>query len=365
MTALSARFARRFPGGAVIRAEMDLPLGRADVTVLFGPSGAGKTTILRCLAGLETPDEGAIRLGGETWFDADAGVNRPPQARRVGFLFQDHALFPHLTVAGNVGYGISDLPRAERDRRVTEGLAFVGLSGVAARRPRELSGGESQRVALARALARHPALLLLDEPLSALDTPLRARLRSELRALLAALDIPSLVVTHDRGEALALGDRVAVVVDGAIRQVGPVDDVFSRPADVSVAHVTGVESVLAGHVVAERDGVLTVSIGPGTLAVADRDGTRGDVFVCLRAEDVLLERGAPAARESARNHLAARVTSVSSEGPLVRVGLDCGFPLSALVTRPARDELGLAPGAEVTAVVKAASVVLVARATRL
>ena len=365
MTVLSARFARRYPGGATIRAELELPLGRPEVTVLFGPSGAGKTTILRCLAGLETPDEGAISLGGESWFDAGAGVNRPPQARRVGFLFQDHSLFPHLTVAGNVGYGLADLPRAERERRVADGLSFVGLSSLAGRRPGELSGGESQRVALARALVRRPALVLLDEPLSALDAPLRAKLRGELRALLTSLDIPSVVVTHDRAEALALGDRVAVVVDGAIRQVGPADEVFSRPVDVHVARVTGVESVLQGRVVAEADGVLTVAVGQGLLAAADRDGTRGEVFVCLRAEDVLLERGAPAARESARNHLAARVTSVSSEGPLVRVGLDCGFPLAALVTRPARDELGLAPGAEVTAVVKAASVVLVPRTPRL
>jgi len=361
MTALSARFARRFPGGPAIRADLDLPLGGAEVTVLFGPSGAGKTTILRCLAGLETPDEGTVRLGAETWFDADSGVNRPPQARRVGFLFQDHALFPHLTVAGNVAFGLAGLPRAERERRVSDGLSFVGLSGLAARRPRELSGGESQRVALARALVRRPALLLLDEPLSALDSPLRIRLRGELRTLLTSLEIPSVVVTHDRAEALALGDRVAVVTEGEVRQTGPVDEVFSRPADVGVARVTGVECVLPGRVVAEADGVVTVAIGGARLAAADLTGARGEVFVCLRAEDVLLERGAPAFRESARNHLAATVTAVTPEGPLVRVALDCGFPLSALVTRPARDELGLVPGAAVTAVVKAASIVLVPR----
>ncbi|HSB36185.1 MAG TPA: ATP-binding cassette domain-containing protein, partial [Thermoanaerobaculia bacterium] len=253
MTTLFVRFVRRFPAGPAIRAELDLPLGGAEVTVLFGPSGAGKTTILRCLAGLEVPDEGTIRLGAETWFDADARVNRPPQARRVGFLFQDHALFPHLTVAGNVAFGLAGLPRAECARRVADGLSFVGLSALADRRPRELSGGESQRVALARALARRPALLLLDEPLSALDSPLRIRLRGELRTLLTSLEIPSVVVTHDRAEALALGDRVAVVAEGGVRQTGPVDEVFSRPTDVGVARVTGVECVLPGRVVAEAD----------------------------------------------------------------------------------------------------------------
>jgi molybdate transport system ATP-binding protein len=361
VTGLSARFEKRFPGGAGIRAALELPEPGGGVTVLFGPSGAGKTTILRCLAGLDRPDAGTIRFDGETWFDGDRGVFVPPSARRVGLLFQEYALFPHLTAAGNVAYGLMRVPREERERRVAGLLAFVGMEALASAFPAALSGGQKQRVALARALAPRPRLLLLDEPLSALDAPSRDALRAELRALLRSLEVPSLLVTHDRGEALSLGDRVAVVVDGEIRQAGRVDEVFSRPADVRVARVTGVESVLAGRVVAERDGVLAVSIGGERLAAADRGGVRGEVFVCLRAEDVLLERGAPASRESARNHLAARVTSVSAEGPLVRVGLDCGFPLAALVTRPARDELGLEPGTPVTAVVKAASVVLVPR----
>ena len=361
MSGLTARFERRHAGGPSIRADLDLPLARADVTVLFGPSGAGKTTILRCLAGLDRPEAGEIRFGGETWLDAGKGVFRTPQERRVGVLFQDYALFPHLTARGNVAFGLSRAPREERLRRTDEVLALVGMTALASRHPSALSGGEKQRIALARALAPRPRLLLLDEPLSALDAPSREALRGDLRAFLAAAGVPSIVVTHDRTEALLLGDRVVVVLDGAVRQVGPVEEVFNRPADVAVARVTGIESVLAGRVVAESDGVVTVAIGDRRLAAADRAGVRGEVFACLRAEDVLLERGAPGTRESARNHLAGRVTAVLGEGPLVRVVLDCGFPLSALVTRPARDELGLAPGVDVTAVVKAASVVLVPR----
>ena len=168
-------------------------------------------------------------------------------------------------------------------------------------------------------------------------------------------------MTHDRAEALLLGDRVAVVLDGAVRQVGPVDEVFSRPSDVDVARVTGIESVLPGHVIAASDGVVTVAIGDRRLTAADRVGVRGEVFACLRAEDVLLQRDVAGARENAHNHLPATVTAVFAEGSLVRIVLDCGFPLSALVTRPAREELGLAPGVAVTAVVLAASVVLVPR----
>ncbi|HUM01408.1 MAG TPA: ABC transporter ATP-binding protein [Thermoanaerobaculia bacterium] len=361
MSGLSFRFERRYPGGPSIRADLDLPLSPPDVTVLFGPSGAGKTTILRCLAGLDRPDAGEIRFGGATWFDAERGVSSRPQERRVGFLFQDYALFPHLTARGNVAYGLSDVPREERLLRTDEVLAFVGMKALASRYPSELSGGEKQRIALARALAPRPRLLLLDEPLSALDAPSREALRGDLRALLAAAGVPSVVVTHDRTEALLLGDRVAVVLGGAVRQVGPVDEVFSRPVDVAVARVTGIESVLSGRVIGESDGVVTVAIGTTRLAAADRAGVRGEVFACLRAEDVLLERGAAGTRESARNHLPARVVALLAEGPLVRVALDCGFPLSALVTRPARDELGLAPGTDVTAVVKAASVILVPR----
>ena len=178
---------------------MRIPLDRAPVAVLFGPSGSGKTTLLRMLAGLERPDAGSIVLREICWFDSARGIHLSPQERRVGFLFQDYALFPHLTVAENVGY-------AARRETVHKLLATFGLTELAASKPRALSGGEQQRVALARALAAEPALLLLDEPLSALDAPTRARMRYELRRMLLTSDVPSIVVTHDRMEAVALGD---------------------------------------------------------------------------------------------------------------------------------------------------------------
>ncbi|HYD41906.1 MAG TPA: ABC transporter ATP-binding protein [Anaeromyxobacter sp.] len=239
--ALTFDIVRRFRRGPRIDARAEWPLAQDRVTVLFGPSGAGKTTVLRALAGLERPDAGAISFDGETWFDAARGIHVRAQARRVGFVFQEGALFPHLSVARNVAFGLRGLPRAERRARVEDLAARVGIGDLLRRRPAELSGGQRQRVALARALAPGPRLLLLDEPLSALDGPARAALRDELRALLERADVPAVVVTHDRGEARALGHRLAVLVDGAIRQVGPVEQVFAAPADAEVARVVGEE----------------------------------------------------------------------------------------------------------------------------
>jgi molybdate transport system ATP-binding protein len=358
---LSFDIERRFPGGPSIRARAELPLDDGRVTVLFGPSGSGKSTVLRALAGLDPEARGSIRLGGERWLDSETGRFVSPQRRRVGLLFQEYALFPHLSVAGNVGYGLFAWPRRERAARVRSVTEQLRISDLLDRRPSQLSGGQRQRVALARALAPSPQLLLLDEPLSALDAPTREELRGELRRSLEGSGIPAIVVTHDRVEALALGDRLAVMVDGEIRQVGPVREIFNAPADVTVARVVGTENVLAVRLARRADGLATVLAGELELVGVDPGGLEVEAFACIRAEEVVLEE-APGAPTSARNQLVGTVTSRSDEGPLVRVRIDCGgVPLVALVTRPSAEAMGLAPGKRIAALVKAPAVRLVAR----
>jgi molybdate transport system ATP-binding protein len=367
---LSLAVEQRLPGGFTIAAAIDVALGPGAVLVLFGPSGAGKTTILRQIAGLARPDTGTIRFAGDVWCDTAAGIWMPPQVRRVGLVFQDPTLFPHLTVRGNICYGIRS-PRSRSDLGLTldqTGLGIeeietmLGIGDLKNRYPRALSGGEAQRVALARALAPAPRLLLLDEPFAALDAPARLRLRRELTALLQTTGTPAILVTHDRSEALAMGDIMAVVIAGRTRQAGPVADLFSRPADADIAASLGIDAVIPARVAAASGGVVEVSIGDILLHVAEREPIAPGTFVyaCLRAEDVTLEARAPG-QASARNHLAARVISIASEGPIDRVTLDCGFALDALITRRSREEMRLAPGAQVTAAIKATSVHLIPR----
>ncbi len=352
---------RRFPRGPTIRAQARIPLDGGVVTVLFGPSGSGKTTVLRALAGLDVPDAGTITIDGETWLDRARGVAMPPQRRRVGLLFQEYALFPHLTVAGNIGYGLHALPRARREARVREVAETLRIPAeLLDRRPAELSGGQRQRVALARALAPSPRLLLLDEPLSALDAPSREELRGELRRALDATGVPAIVVTHDRVEALALGDRMVVMVEGVVRQVGPVHEVFSAPADVEVARVVGTENVLPVTLARRADGLAVVRAGPIELVALDPGGLQRDAYACIRAEEIVLEE-APGAPSSAQNLLAGVIAQRSEEGPLVRIRLDCGVPLVALVTRASAERLDLVPGRRIAALVKAPAVRLVAR----
>jgi len=355
--ALIAHFTKRFRDGAVICAQLTQPARGHTVTVLFGPSGCGKTTVLRCLAGLERPEEGTIQFGSETWFDAGRGICLAPQQRGIGFVFQDYALFPHLTVRGNVGFG---LPADSRDEDVNEMLQRFGLVEVAHQRPRQLSGGQQQRVALARALMRRPRLLLLDEPLSALDTTMREELRSELRLLLSACEVPVLLVTHDRDEALALGNELVVMSGGTVRQSGPVLDVFNRPVDAEVARIVRVENLQPGRVTKVVDGLATVEVGTVTLTALAAPEEQDQVIVCIRGEDVILQRESNAT-SSVRNRLAARVISVQAGSPLMRIELDAGFPLFAFITRPACEELEIAPGVEVVALIKAPSVHLVSR----
>ena len=359
---LLASFVKRFDGAAVIEAR-GLELGAApEVTVLFGPSGCGKTTVLRCLAGLQQPDSGTIRLGDELWFDSAGGYILPPRKRRVGFVPQDYALFPHLSVEENIGYGLHGLPAAESRARVAEAMRWLGLEGLARRWPAALSGGQQQRVALARALVTRPRLLLLDEPLSALDAPARVRVRNELRAMLRRMSIPTLLVTHDRADALTLGDTLWVMHRGKLLQRGPAPEVFSRPVDTDAAAIVGTETVQPGRLVRVTDGLATVAVGPATLTAlaVDLEGAAEAVYVCIRAEEVILVKG-PVVPTSARNCLAGSVRSLAAEGAMVRVHLDCGFPLAALMTRQACEEMSLGQGDAVSALIKAPHIHLVQR----
>jgi molybdate transport system ATP-binding protein len=357
---LVAAFEKRFHRGAIIRGDLRQPAERFFATVLFGPSGSGKTTILRCLAGLERPDAGTISHGDTAWFDAPRRLFLTPQDRGIGYLFQEYALFPHLTVAENVAYGVRSLPRAERRRQVGEMLDRFGLGGFESRYPSQVSGGQQQRIALARVLARRPRLLLLDEPLSALDASLRESLRGELRRLLGEFDIPVVLVTHERIDAIALADQVIVLDGGATRQQGTVQEIFARPADLAVARIVGVETVELGRILSVHEGLATVAVGRTQLVALAPPGDFREAYVCIRAEEVMLQRGSTGP-SSPRNQLAARVTSLLPEGPMVRVGVDCGFALTALVTRHAIEDMHLRIDDSVTVLLKAPAIHLIAR----
>lgn len=361
MTAImQAKFSKRFHNGPVIEAALEQPIGGFSVTALLGPSGCGKTTVLRSLSGLERPEEGFICFGAEVWLDSSQGIFLPPQRRGIGQMFQEYALFPHLTAGENIGFGLSGSPRQARQQRVAEMLEFMRLGGLEKRFPRELSGGEQQRVALARALAHKPRLLLLDEPLAALDGPTRTELRHELRQLLKQFNIPVVIVTHDQTEAISLADRVVVMDGGRVAQSGPVSEVFSRPASRAVARLVGVENILPGRVRGVSDGLAAVEVGRATLLAVVQEAVAGPVQVCIRPEDVLLQTG-PRPQTSARNHWAGRVVSLAVDGPLVRVKVDCGFELTATITKSACDELELRDGTALTALVKASAIHLLQR----
>ena len=351
---------KTFPGRTPISAALTYRLDQATSLVLFGPSGSGKTTILRSIAGLEWPERGTIRFISRTWLDTASKIRVSPQERRIGYMSQEYALFPTHTVERNIAYGLGELSSVDRKRRVEEMIDLFQLRGLEAAKPMELSGGQQQRVALARAIAPRPQLLLLDEPLSALDVPTRLQLRGELRGLLKQLALPSIIVTHDWAEALTLGDVIAVMGDGQVLQVGSPQEVFSRPKNADVAQIVGVETVVQGHVIEQANGLATVRVNGSTLKSLGSEEIGSAVFVCIRAEDVILEH-AGSGMTSARNHLVGKVTEIVPQGVMVRITLDCGFLLSAMVTRGALEDLQLKTGSPVIAAIKAGAVHLVPR----
>ncbi len=286
----------RYPGAGRPAVEgVSFGLARGDIGVLIGPSGCGKTTLLRAIAGLERASGGEVRISGQ--LVGSAGVHLPPEARRIGMVFQDYALFPHLDVGRNVGFGLDHLPRGERQVRVEEVLALVGLAGLARRMPHELSGGQQQRVALARALAPRPELLLLDEPFSNLDIDLRERLAHELRTILKAAGATALFVTHDQLEAFAIGDVIGVMHEGRLAQWDDAYTLYHRPASRFVAGFIG-HGVFIPARIRDEGGKVVVDTPLGLLsdvAECPLPGAfpGGECEVLLRADDILHDDDAP------------------------------------------------------------------------
>ena len=339
--------------------EVSLAVPPGECLALAGPSGAGKTSILRMVAGTHDPTAGWIRHGDETWFDRDRRVSVPPEHRGCGYVPQDHALFPHLPAWRNVAYGLRSTPRGERRARALELLDRFGLSDRADARPASLSGGERQRVALARALAIEPRMLLLDEPLAALDTRTRAAATRELSAVLADAETPAILVTHDFHEAALLAQRVAIVDRGRVLQEGSAEQLAAAPASAFVAEFTG-SVVLTGRARTDRGPLTVIELDGGGLATATDRGD-GPVAVSVFPWEITLGPADEPAHDSAQNRLPAIVRSITAVGNRVRVGLDAGQPLVAEITQAAADDLGLRIGATVTASWKATATRVTAR----
>lgn len=344
----------------ILDVELNAPAG---VTILFGASGAGKTQTLRAVAGLARPDEGRIAIGSEVFYDSARGVNLPVGRRRVGYLFQNLALFPHMTALENVEFGAAAPTRAARRAKALALLERLGVAHAAGRRPRAVSGGEAQRVALARALAGEPRLLLLDEPLSALDEPVKLDIISALKGLNRDLRLPILYVTHSREEALALGERALVFERGRVVARGEPHEVFGSPTRASVARLTGVENVFEGTVISKDEAAGTMLVG--LAAGADADACRVEVplaraeagarvTVAVRSGDILLATVEPRGL-SARNVLAGRVERVERRAEQTLVHVRSGVRWAAGVTHQSVRELDLKDGGAVWLAVKTLS----------
>ena len=339
--------------------DVSLEVEPGRCLALVGPSGAGKSTVLRAIAGLHLPDRGRIALGGMPWLDRDGGIDVPPERRRCGYLFQDYALFPHMSARRNVAFGLDHIPRSERRGQADAFLDRFGVEHLADASVRRLSGGERQRVALARALAREPDVLLLDEPFSALDTRTAASASRELASMIGATAGPTVLVTHDFSEAALLADEVAVIDRGRIVQRGTPAELSSRPTSAFVADFSGA-AVLFGHASPDAGGTTLVRLdGGGELTSTDL--TSGPVAVAVYPWEIALEPKDVRRHSSALNRLAVTVTSVTEVGNRARVGLSTPHPLTAEITSQSAQRLGLAPGVAVNAVFKATATRLVER----
>ena len=339
----------------------DVALPSAGVVALFGRSGAGKTTLVNMLAGLLRPDSGRIAVAGRVLFDSAAGIDLPPERRRIGYVFQEGRLFPHLEVRSNLLYGHRRIPPAERAIKLPEIVDLLGIGHLLSRRPANLSGGEKQRVAIGRALLSNPRLLLLDEPLAALDAARKAEVMPFIERLRDELGLPIVYVSHDPMEVLRLADRILLLDQGRVAAAGPVSEVFSRPELQRLIGAEEAGTVLSARVAAHDAayGLSRLDFGDGgILWVPDIGAAIGsNLRLRIRARDVSLAREKP--REtSVLNNLPARIVAIHpAEGPYRDVEMQTsGAPLWARITARSVAELQLAVGAEVCAMVKAVSI---------
>lgn len=342
------------PGAAAqafsLDVEFDVPPG---FMILFGASGSGKTTTLKSISGIVSPDTGRITIGDEVLFDSSERKDLPIRKRGVGYVFQDLALFPHLTALANVEFGMSSLSRSDRRRKAQAMMDSLRISHTAARKPREISGGEAQRVALARALAHQPRILLLDEPLSAIDEATKRGIIADLKSINQELRLPIIYVTHSRQEAVSLGERVIVYEQGRVVASGEPFSVFGTPVTASVARLTGVENIFSAKVIGKSEdaGIMTVEVsdaaGSCRVDVPFGNEALGEhVRVAVPSGDILLATEEPRST-SLRNRMRGTITAIDDELNRTIVRINAGVIWSASVTRQAVSELGLSQNQEV------------------
>ncbi len=339
--------------------EIDaLDIIEGEILAVIGPNGAGKSTLLLTLSRLLKPDRGQVNFKGQSIQSMDDLTYR----RKLALVLQEPLLL-NRSVFDNVAVGLKfrGLERQEVNQRVAYWLERFGVLQLKNRQAQRLSGGEAQRVSLARAFALQPEVLLLDEPFGSLDAPTRAALLADLHRTLREVDVTTIFITHDLNEALSLGDRVAVLLSGRLRQTGPPEKVFAAPADQEVAAFVGVETILPGKVISNHEGGLVVDVRGRQLEAIGALDSGQEVYFCLRPEDITLWPVDDIPHSSVRNRISGKIQEFRPQGPLVQVVIDCGFPLVALITRASKEEMGLFEGQPVIVSFKASAVHLIER----
>jgi len=327
--------------------ELSLKVESGEYFVILGPTGAGKTLLLELIAGFHVPDSGRVLVDGKEV------TNLPPEKHNLAFVYQNYSLFPHMSVKKNIEFGMR-MKKIRDPKRVLDTARDLKITHLLDRNPLTLSGGEQQRVALARALVTDPKILLLDEPLSALDPRTQENARELLSFLHKKNKLTVLHITHDQTEARIMADRIAVIMDGKLMQVGTPEEIFEKPVEGQVASFVGFENVLKGRVVSADQGFLRIKTGEVVID-ASGDMEAGDqVYAFLRPENIALSK--TSTQSSIRNSLQGRVTEIWVLGALVRVKVDCGVPLNVLITRQSAEEMEISPGIQVYAQFKASSV---------